>query len=228
MAQAEACQRKLDLANRLIAALASEGGRWASTVEQLRRDYQVPAAYARVCCGQAGVVYACKWCRLHPDAFVSRCTAYCVLLPKRCSLSLLQSLVIPNRCSLATCCCQRRSSTTPAPSPANSGAERRVGRKALTQKAEREEKCAMQRCCLGAHSNLALSLTPAAPYLPHTSLQGPAGHRLAQVPARPRRADEPRTGRPSQAAGERLTQPWVNAALLLGCTAAAAAASWPC
>ncbi|CAD7704939.1 unnamed protein product [Ostreobium quekettii] len=37
----EKCQTKLDLANRLINALASEGERWAQTVEQLRVDYKV-------------------------------------------------------------------------------------------------------------------------------------------------------------------------------------------
>jgi hypothetical protein len=35
--ESERCQRKLELANRLITALASEGERWASTVEQLRK-----------------------------------------------------------------------------------------------------------------------------------------------------------------------------------------------
>jgi dynein heavy chain, axonemal len=37
----ERCDRKLDLANRLITALASEGERWAATVEQLKLDYNV-------------------------------------------------------------------------------------------------------------------------------------------------------------------------------------------
>ena len=41
IAESERCQRKLGLANRLIAALASEGDRWALTVQQLRKDYQV-------------------------------------------------------------------------------------------------------------------------------------------------------------------------------------------
>eukprot|EP00891_Asterochloris_glomerata_P001316 jgi/Astpho2/1316/Aster-06188 len=41
IAESERCQRKLGLANRLIAALASEGERWAQTVQQLRKDYQV-------------------------------------------------------------------------------------------------------------------------------------------------------------------------------------------
>ncbi len=35
------CQRKLELANRLINALASEGERWALTVESLRKNYEV-------------------------------------------------------------------------------------------------------------------------------------------------------------------------------------------
>ena len=39
--ESERCQRKLGLANRLITALASEGERWALTVEQLRKDYEV-------------------------------------------------------------------------------------------------------------------------------------------------------------------------------------------
>ncbi|KAJ9515913.1 hypothetical protein QJQ45_016901, partial [Haematococcus lacustris] len=39
--ESERCQRKLELANRLITALASEGERWAMTVEQLRKDYEV-------------------------------------------------------------------------------------------------------------------------------------------------------------------------------------------
>ena len=39
--EAARCQRKLELANRLITALASEGERWALTVEQLRKDYEV-------------------------------------------------------------------------------------------------------------------------------------------------------------------------------------------
>lgn len=39
--ESERCQRKLELANRLINALASEGERWALTVEQLRKDYEV-------------------------------------------------------------------------------------------------------------------------------------------------------------------------------------------
>ena len=43
IAESERCQRKLGLANRLIAALASEGDRWALTVQQLRKDYQVSA-----------------------------------------------------------------------------------------------------------------------------------------------------------------------------------------
>ena len=37
----ERCDLKLSLANRLITALASEGERWASTVEQLKLDYEV-------------------------------------------------------------------------------------------------------------------------------------------------------------------------------------------
>ncbi len=41
IAESERCQGKLGLANRLIAALASEGDRWALTVQQLRKDYQV-------------------------------------------------------------------------------------------------------------------------------------------------------------------------------------------
>ena len=41
IAESERCQRKLGLANRLIAALASEGDRWALTVQQLRKDYLV-------------------------------------------------------------------------------------------------------------------------------------------------------------------------------------------
>lgn len=41
IAESERCQCKLGLANRLIAALASEGDRWALTVQQLRKDYQV-------------------------------------------------------------------------------------------------------------------------------------------------------------------------------------------
>ena len=39
--ESERCQRKLELANRLINALASEGERWALTVEQLRKGYEV-------------------------------------------------------------------------------------------------------------------------------------------------------------------------------------------
>ena len=39
--ESERCQRKLELANRLINALASEGERWALTVEQLRKSYEV-------------------------------------------------------------------------------------------------------------------------------------------------------------------------------------------
>ncbi|KAI8464229.1 MAG: flagellar alpha dynein [Monoraphidium minutum] len=39
--EAERCQLKLQLANRLINALASEGERWARTVEQLRAGYDV-------------------------------------------------------------------------------------------------------------------------------------------------------------------------------------------
>ncbi|KAK9817742.1 hypothetical protein WJX72_001478 [[Myrmecia] bisecta] len=41
IAESERCQRKLNLANRLINALASEGERWAQTVQQLRKDYTV-------------------------------------------------------------------------------------------------------------------------------------------------------------------------------------------
>lgn len=41
IAESEHCQRKLDLANRLINALASEGERWAVTVEQLKEGYNV-------------------------------------------------------------------------------------------------------------------------------------------------------------------------------------------
>jgi dynein heavy chain, axonemal len=41
IAEQERCDRKLSLANRLITALASEGERWASTVEQLKLDYEV-------------------------------------------------------------------------------------------------------------------------------------------------------------------------------------------
>lgn len=37
----ERCDLKLSLANRLITALASEGERWATTVEQMKRDYEV-------------------------------------------------------------------------------------------------------------------------------------------------------------------------------------------
>eukprot|EP00877_Chromochloris_zofingiensis_P015255 jgi/Chrzof1/9984/Cz04g22250.t1 len=39
--ESERCQLKLQLANRLISALASEGERWARTVEQLRQSYDV-------------------------------------------------------------------------------------------------------------------------------------------------------------------------------------------
>ena len=39
--ESERCQLKLTLANRLIAALASEGERWARTAEQLRAGYDV-------------------------------------------------------------------------------------------------------------------------------------------------------------------------------------------
>ncbi|MEW5298846.1 MAG: hypothetical protein WDW36_001923 [Sanguina aurantia] len=39
--QSERCRRKLELANRLITALASEGERWALTVQQLGKDYEV-------------------------------------------------------------------------------------------------------------------------------------------------------------------------------------------
>jgi dynein heavy chain len=37
----EACQRRLGLANRLIAALASEGERWEATMAKLEKDYKV-------------------------------------------------------------------------------------------------------------------------------------------------------------------------------------------
>ena len=46
IAESERCQLKLSLANRLITALASEGQRWAETVQQLRKDYQVTALQA--------------------------------------------------------------------------------------------------------------------------------------------------------------------------------------
>lgn len=41
IAEQERCDLKLSLANRLITALASEGERWACTVEQLKVDYEV-------------------------------------------------------------------------------------------------------------------------------------------------------------------------------------------
>lgn len=41
MEELENCQRRLGLANRLIAALASEGERWEATVQQLEKDYKV-------------------------------------------------------------------------------------------------------------------------------------------------------------------------------------------
>ena len=41
IAEQQRCDRKLSLANRLISALASEGERWARTVEQLKSDYEV-------------------------------------------------------------------------------------------------------------------------------------------------------------------------------------------
>uniref|UniRef100_A0A061RCW1 Flagellar alpha dynein n=1 Tax=Tetraselmis sp. GSL018 TaxID=582737 RepID=A0A061RCW1_9CHLO len=41
IAEKERCERKLNLANRLITALASEGERWAITVDQLKADYEV-------------------------------------------------------------------------------------------------------------------------------------------------------------------------------------------
>lgn len=41
IAESERCERKLSLANRLITALASEGERWAVTVDQLKVDYEV-------------------------------------------------------------------------------------------------------------------------------------------------------------------------------------------
>ena len=44
IAEQERCQLKLNLANRLISALASEGERWKLTIQQLRDDYQVGAA----------------------------------------------------------------------------------------------------------------------------------------------------------------------------------------
>ena len=39
------CARKLELANRLITALASEGERWAMTVQQLGKDYEVGSLF---------------------------------------------------------------------------------------------------------------------------------------------------------------------------------------
>lgn len=39
--EAEACQRRLGLANRLIVALASEGERWEASAAQLEKDYKV-------------------------------------------------------------------------------------------------------------------------------------------------------------------------------------------
>ena len=47
----EHCDRKLSYANRLITALASEGERWASTVEQLKLDHEVraPLLLGRCC-----------------------------------------------------------------------------------------------------------------------------------------------------------------------------------
>ena len=50
IAESERCQRKLGLANRLIAALASEGDRWALTVQQLRKDYQVSLSILSFLC----------------------------------------------------------------------------------------------------------------------------------------------------------------------------------
>ena len=41
IAESERCERKLNLANRLISALASEGERWAITVDKLKVDYEV-------------------------------------------------------------------------------------------------------------------------------------------------------------------------------------------
>jgi dynein heavy chain, axonemal len=41
IAEQERCDLKLSLANRLITALASEGERWALTVQQLKCDYEV-------------------------------------------------------------------------------------------------------------------------------------------------------------------------------------------
>ena len=41
IAEQQRCDRKLSLANRLISALASEGERWAATVEQLQLDFEV-------------------------------------------------------------------------------------------------------------------------------------------------------------------------------------------
>ena len=41
IAEQQRCDLKLSLANRLITALASEGERWASTVTQLKLDYEV-------------------------------------------------------------------------------------------------------------------------------------------------------------------------------------------
>ena len=48
IAESERCQLKLSLANRLITALASEGQRWAETVQQLRKDYQVYSQTTRL------------------------------------------------------------------------------------------------------------------------------------------------------------------------------------
>ena len=54
IAESEHCQMKLDLANRLINALGSEGDRWAANTEQLRADYGVLIGDALLAAGFVG------------------------------------------------------------------------------------------------------------------------------------------------------------------------------
>ena len=54
IAESELCQKKLDLANRLINALGSEGDRWALNIEQLRSAYGVLIGDALLAAGFVG------------------------------------------------------------------------------------------------------------------------------------------------------------------------------
>ena len=75
IAESERCQRKLGLANRLIAALASEGDRWALTVQQLRKDYQVSHLTSTVLRRQP-VHAACAtlWLNFEESMYTPACT----------------------------------------------------------------------------------------------------------------------------------------------------------